>query len=274
MTAHTETITRVKTGVLGGIIFLGFLIFGGSMGVTFAAALIGAMMCWELSSIFYKLEDRREKMISLVGTGWLSIFINMLFPRMQIECLILAFVGLFAYYLASAERHPKQLQQHFEEFAFSVFSLVYVVVFIEFLPLVRQAPHGIHWLLTYLIILWVGDSGAYFIGKKYGKQKLYPLISPGKTVEGALGAIGASVVAIVLFKLFAFKSLSWFGALIIPVVISVISQIGDLCESLLKRAYAIKDTSHVLPGHGGFLDRFDGFLYALPIMYFCVKIFG
>ena len=270
----TETMTRVKTGVIGAAILITLLLAGGQLGASFAAAILGGLMCWELCSPFYTLSDRQEKLTALIGMSWLVIFVNMLFPKTMLEGLIFSFMGLFMYYLAAAERHAQELKRHFDEFVYTVFALVYVVTFIAFLPLIRDGLNGVRWLFLFLFICWAGDTGAYFAGRKWGKTKLAPLISPGKTVEGAGGGLAASISVAIIFKLVVFPNLGWMGALGTAVAVGSIAQIGDLCESFFKRAYKIKDSSKILPGHGGILDRFDGVLFSLPVMYLCVKVFG
>ena len=269
-----ETKTRVITGVAGGTLLLFLIIFGGSIGISLFAAILGATMSYELARAFLKLSDKKEKIKALLGVAWIFIFINLLIPKTMLECLIAAFMGLFSYYLAIADRHQENLKEHFDEFVFSVFILVYVVSFVSFLPLIRDGANGVKWVLLFLFIVWSGDTGAYFVGKKYGKQKLYPLISPKKTVEGALGGLGASLLVSILFKLIFFRSLGILGMLITPVLVGAVSQMGDLCESFFKRAYGMKDSGKILPGHGGMLDRFDGVLFSIPVMYLCVKIFS
>jgi phosphatidate cytidylyltransferase len=270
----SETKTRVITGVSGAALLLFFIFVFGHIGICFVAAVLAGAICWELSQVFYTMSDRKEKTYALVGSSWLVIFVNMLFPKVMLECDVVLFIGLFMYYLASAERHPMELRRHFDEFVFTVFALMYAVTFMAFLPLVRDGINGLRWLILFLLIVWAGDTGAYFAGRKYGLRKLYPLISPGKSVEGAVGGLASSLAVSVLFKLLAFKSLGWLGALLTPIFVGVVSQIGDLCESFFKRAYELKDSGKILPGHGGVLDRFDGVLFSLPVMYFCVKVFG
>ncbi|MEW6057160.1 MAG: phosphatidate cytidylyltransferase [Bdellovibrionota bacterium] len=269
-----ETKTRVITAIAGGVVFLSLVTLGGHIGVSIVAAVLAGAMCWELSQIFYLLPDKKEKRTALIGTTWLFMFVNMLFPKAMLECLVLAFMGLFSYYLATADRHTSELKRHFEEFVFTTFSLVWIVSFTAFLPLIRDGLNGSRWILLFLLIVWVGDTAAYFCGRKYGQKKLYPLISPGKTLEGAAGGLIGSVIASLLFKLIVFKGLGWFGAIVTPLLVGVVSQVGDLCESFFKRAYGLKDSGTILPGHGGFLDRFDGIVYSLPVMYFCVKVFS
>jgi len=269
-----ETQTRVITGVVGGAILLGLIILGGHFGISFVAAVLASAMCWELSNVFFKMSDRREKTIALVGAAWLTIIVNMLFPKSMLECLVVFFMGLFMYYLATVERHSGEMRRHFDEFVVSVFALVYVVTFVGFLPLIRDGLNGTRWIILFLLIVWAGDTGAYFVGRKYGRQKLAPLISPGKSIEGAAGGLASSAVIALIFKFAAFNGLHWLGAFATAVLVGIASQIGDLCESFFKRSYHIKDSGKILPGHGGVLDRFDGVLFSLPVMYFCLKIFG
>ena len=123
-----------------------------------------------------------------------------------------------------------------------------------------------HWLMYGLMLNWVGDSGAYFIGRKFGKHKLAPRVSPKKYWEGAV----ASVLTAVLF---GGAYLVYFAGVAIPyavgvtVAANVAGQVGDLAESAMKRGAGVKDSGTILPGHGGFLDRVDSTLFALPVIY-------
>lgn len=269
-----ETETRLRTAIAGVTLLLVLMTIGGYFGTAIVAAVLTTAMCAELSSVFYSSFDKDEKTKVLLGIGWLIIFVNIFFPKSALECVIVAFIGLFTYWLATAERHAQNLRVHFDEFVFTTFTMMYVVVFMSFLPLVRKGPNGMKWLLLFLFLNWTGDVAAYFGGRKYGKQKLYPLISPNKTVEGAIAGLVGSLVIGLVFKFVAFRDLSFVGALFTSVLVGVFSQIGDLCESFFKRAYGMKDSGRILPGHGGMLDRFDGVLFTLPIMYVCIRIFS
>lgn len=127
-------------------------------------------------------------------------------------------------------------------------------------------PNGHRWLLVALVIVWAADSGAYFVGRQFGKHKLSPRISPNKTVEGLFGGLAAGLAVGVPGALFAGASVPQLPAVALIVVLAVgASVIGDLYESLLKRHVGAKDSSNLLPGHGGILDRVDGVLAALPV---------
>jgi phosphatidate cytidylyltransferase len=135
----------------------------------------------------------------------------------------------------------------------------------------RIAPGGVL-LIFPLIITWASDIGAYFTGRTIGGRKLIPSVSPGKTVSGAVGGLVASMLVSLLFArslLVPAASLGFtpWGALVFGGIISVAAQVGDLFESLIKRDGGVKDSSHIIPGHGGVLDRVDSLLFVLPVAY-------
>jgi len=125
-------------------------------------------------------------------------------------------------------------------------------------------PNLIYFLL---LVVWLGDAGAYYVGKRFGKHKLSPRISPKKTVEGLIGGIIMSVITAVVIHLTFFPQIQLVHAMIVGIVLSITGVIGDLAESLWKRSAAVKDSGTLLPGHGGFLDRFDSILFTAPILY-------
>lgn len=136
-------------------------------------------------------------------------------------------------------------------------------------------PVGHWWLLTALAVVWAADSGAYFAGRKFGMLKLAPRVSPNKTVEGLVGGAIAGVAAGVGFSLLAGATtaqLPWVA--LVSLVAMLFSVVGDLFESLLKRHVGVKDSGHLIPGHGGILDRIDGVLAALPVFALGKAIFG
>lgn len=126
-------------------------------------------------------------------------------------------------------------------------------------------PSGHRWLLAALAIVWAADTGAYFAGRKFGRRKLAPRVSPNKTVEGLVGGVVAGVAVGLPFALFAGASPGQLPAVALVALATVLfSVVGDLFESLLKRQRGVKDSSNLIPGHGGLLDRVDGVLAALP----------
>jgi phosphatidate cytidylyltransferase len=126
---------------------------------------------------------------------------------------------------------------------------------------------GLQWFLTVLAVIWVGDTAALFVGRSLGRTAFAPLISPKKTNEGAVGGLLAGVAAGVLLQHFLFTSLPLRHVVWISLIAGAFGQLGDLAESLLKRAAQVKDSSQLIPGHGGVLDRVDSLLFAFPVIY-------
>ncbi len=127
-------------------------------------------------------------------------------------------------------------------------------------------PYGHRWLFVAIAAVWAADSGAYFVGRKYGRHKLSPRISPNKTIEGMFGGMAAGLVVALAFAPMAGASLSQLPAVALVTVVAVgFSVVGDLFESLLKRHVGVKDSGTLIPGHGGVLDRIDGVIAALPV---------
>ncbi|MBK6766905.1 MAG: phosphatidate cytidylyltransferase [bacterium] len=129
-----------------------------------------------------------------------------------------------------------------------------------------SALHGKWGALTLLLVAtWLCDSAAYFAGRAMGRHKLYPEASPNKTVEGAIGGVLASGFVLPAVKLLGMADPAPLDYLVLPIAVGVAGQIGDLIESLMKREAKVKDTSQLIPGHGGFLDRFDSLLLSTPL---------
>ncbi|BBB32700.1 phosphatidate cytidylyltransferase [Thermotomaculum hydrothermale] len=118
------------------------------------------------------------------------------------------------------------------------------------------------------VVIWFGDSGAYWIGSMFGKHKLAPNISPNKSIEGAIGNIIFNFLGATLAKMWFFTRLTWHDVIAITIIIGVSGIIGDLIESLWKRCAGVKDSATLIPGHGGILDRIDSFVLSSPLLYF------
>lgn len=127
-----------------------------------------------------------------------------------------------------------------------------------------------HWLFFACALNWAGDTGAYYTGRAFGKHKLAPEISPGKTIEGALGGIAASVLFGCVYLPRVLPEVQWFEAMGLAIVGNLAGQIGDLCESALKRGAGMKDSGTMLAGHGGWLDRLDSSLFSMPAIYWAL----
>ena len=151
--------------------------------------------------------------------------------------------------------------------------ILYIPLILSLLILIRQEPHGFLWLFTLVLTVFAGDTLAFYTGTYLGRHKLCPSISPGKTIEGSLGGLGANILAALVMKLFFPADVGWGQLLLFCLLTGMAGQIGDLFESQLKRVSGIKDSGRLLPGHGGLLDRIDALLFASPVAYLLLRSF-
>ncbi|MEH2919687.1 phosphatidate cytidylyltransferase [Samsonia erythrinae] len=176
---------------------------------------------------------------------------------------IALFLVLFYPSSASFWRHSRTLR--------ILFGVMTIVPFFWGMVALRQYHYAINpfigawWLLYVMLLVWGADSGAYLFGKLFGKRKLAPKVSPGKTWEGFLGGLATSALISLLFSLYAPLTVVTSTLLICSVAAALASVLGDLTESMFKREAGIKDSSHLIPGHGGVLDRIDSLTAAVPV---------
>ena len=180
-------------------------------------------------------------------------------------------LGVFAALLlipASYVFGGKPLEDSLPSSAVAVLATTYVgMLGGSLIRLRNDFPDGWKLVFFLLLVVWLGDSGAYYVGKKFGKHKLSPRISPKKTVEGLAGGMAASLITAVVIHFTFFRNFPLLHAVIAGVLLSFAGVVGDLAESMWKRSADVKDSGRLLPGHGGFLDRFDSILFTAPILY-------
>ena len=180
-------------------------------------------------------------------------------------------LGVFAALLlipASYVFSRKPLEDSLPSSAVALMATMYVGMLTGSLIRLRNDfPEGWKLVFFLLLVVWLGDSGAYYFGKSFGKHKLSPRISPKKTIEGLIGGMATSVVAAVVIHFTFFENFPLLHAIVAGVLLSFAGVVGDLAESMWKRSADVKDSGTLLPGHGGFLDRFDSILFTAPILY-------
>ena len=149
-----------------------------------------------------------------------------------------------------------------------IMGIMYIPLLMSHFILIRQTSTGVLWIFFILVLAFSGDIAAYYVGRRMGKKKLLPGVSPGKTVEGTIGLVAGSIAGALLFRQLFFPLLSVLDAVILGLVGSIVGQLGDLSESALKRAAGVKDSGVILPGHGGILDRLDCLMFITPFVYY------
>jgi phosphatidate cytidylyltransferase len=179
-------------------------------------------------------------------------------------------VSIFLFLLYSLVSH-KDVSSSIINVGIWVFGFLYIPFLLSYLVLVRELEDGQWWLFFLFAVIWGNDTFAYYIGGLFGKHKLSPIISPKKTVEGALGGLFGGSGAALLFHYLVFNGISVLSLIILAIFLSIIGQIGDLFESLIKRSVGAKDSGFIIPGHGGILDRIDSVIFSLPILYYYLR---
>lgn len=159
------------------------------------------------------------------------------------------------------------------ELALLLFGFFYLTIPLGHLALLRNLPQGPRWILLVLLLVMSSDTAAYFSGTFLGRHKLYPAVSPNKSVEGALGGLLGSLAAAWLAGTTFIAWLPMSQLLLLGLAAGIVGELGDLLESLLKRSFGVKDSGVIIPGHGGMLDRLDSLLFAFPLTYYFALAF-
>lgn len=186
----------------------------------------------------------------------------------------LAIAAALSLLLAAGLIYVVLLRADFErglpDFGLLVIGVLYTGFLLPHFYWLRQLPEGSQWVTFVIAVGMGGDSGGYFIGHAFGRHKLIPRVSPGKTVEGALGIIASSMIVGAAGKLVLLPDRGWGEMLGLAFVMAVIGQLGDLGESVMKRTFGAKESGWIFPGHGGVLDRIDSLLFPVALVYYYV----
>jgi phosphatidate cytidylyltransferase len=256
---------------LAALPFLGYFIYRGEMWFFLMVTAAAELGLWEYFRIVLKQEEKIVAALPLLGylvTGGLLWAAYKGAPDLMTT--VLAF-NLMAGGLLTVLQFGT-LPGTLKFFAKQILGIAYVPLFASFLLLIRSGANGMGWIFFLLFIVFAGDTSALYVGTFYGRHKLSPAVSPGKTVEGSLGGLGANLIFGALAKMLFLPGLTWPQTLLCSLLIGAAGQAGDLFESMLKRASRVKDSGTLLPGHGGILDRIDALLFAAPVAYF-LKVF-
>lgn len=179
------------------------------------------------------------------------------------------FATVFCVYLFGAGELTERLQC----LLFTLLGGIYAGFLFPQLVLLFRHSQGRAWVFWVFLVVMIGDTAAYFVGRRFGVRKLAPNISPGKTVAGAWGYLGGAVVAGLAGAALLFEQLGWFEVALLSLALGVLGQLGDLFESWIKRVFAVKDSGRLLPGHGGLLDRLDSLIFPAVFTVAYLKVF-
>ncbi|MEV4614873.1 phosphatidate cytidylyltransferase [Kitasatospora sp. NPDC049258] len=233
--------------------------------VVTAAVAVGV---WELTS---RLAERKEIHVPRVPllVGSVAMLITGYFAGAQWAAAVLALTGL----AVMIWRMSTPPENYLRDITAGIFTAFYVPFLATFVALMLAADDGSWRILLFLVVTICSDTGAYAVGYKFGRNKLAPTISPGKTREGLAGGIGLSMLAGALLMQYVIDDGTWWQGLILGGCAAVVATLGDLAESMIKRDLGIKDMGTLLPGHGGIMDRLDSLLPTAPVVWLLLAAF-
>ncbi len=159
-----------------------------------------------------------------------------------------------------------------EDIAHTVLGVFYVALLFSYQIGIRLGVNGKQWLVFLYFVIWASDIGAYSVGIPFGRHRLYEKVSPKKSMEGFVGALVASAGMALLCRIWFMPPIGMTEAVWLGLLLAVVGTIGDLTESLFKRAAGVKDSGDIIPGHGGILDRMDSMLFAAPVLYYYLSV--
>ncbi len=254
-----------------GLILLIIVLLSDKIVMNIGIAVISIIALYEL---FSTVEEMKNSPITFLGyISAVVIAFNTYIPKVWLEILpyiyiLLLFVCMLIYYD----------KIHFNKIAVTFFASAYICYFLSHVASIRELPNG--YFLVWLVFLgaWSTDTFAYFIGINFGKHKLIPTISPKKTIEGALGGVIGCGLSFMFFgyiiHVIGNYNVYYINLLVLGLICSIVSQIGDLAASSIKRTYGVKDFGSIMPGHGGILDRFDSVIFVAPVIYYFLVNFN
>jgi phosphatidate cytidylyltransferase len=255
---------RLVTSILMAAPLVALLALGPYWSWTLLVMVVSALGLWELQGLFFPdgLPNSWKMYFLLTGvllpffaafggTAWLHII------------LVAALFSSFILILTVSPLDPSGIPR------FALFELgwLYIPYLLSYVLLIGQSQNGRIWIFFVLLVIIAGDVGAYYTGKTWGRHKLYETVSPKKTMEGSFGGLAASVICGVLFGTVFINGPSVASLILLSGFLALVGQLGDLIESMIKRVSGKKDSSQMIPGHGGILDRMDSLLFAFPSLW-------
>ncbi len=264
-------LTRLLSGIVLVVLALFTILTGGYL--LAAVLLFLALTAFHELTKACGLSGKADGTRGLEVIGYIGIvtyYLLMTFCKERIYLFLMLIVILVAFMFLYVFSFPKY---HAEQIMCAFFCVAYAPVMLSFIFLVRELPYGVYSVWMIFISSWICDTCAYVVGMLIGKHKLAPVLSPKKSIEGAVGGIVGAALVGALYAYFVVEPaireqrVTWVFVLI-SAVGAVISQVGDLAASAIKRNHEIKDYGKLIPGHGGVMDRFDSVIFTAPMIYF------
>jgi len=255
---------RILTGVVALPLLILFIFYASISLFQIFICGVTLVALWEFYSMSLPAERSPERNLAVAGGALPGILLTLqvsFWWQASLVFLVLFFATVFLF-------RYRDLNRVVGELALLLFGFLYVPLLLGHLALLRELAFGRQWIFLVLLIIMAGDSAAYFSGVSLGRRKLYPAISPNKSIEGAIGGLAGSLGGALLARFWFFPELTLADCFLLGIGLGAFGQVGDLFESMLKRSFGVKDSGAIIPGHGGLLDRLDSLLFAFPVAYY------
>jgi phosphatidate cytidylyltransferase len=262
--------TRIITALVTLPLILLLIVYASQNLFNLVVTIISALGLHE----FFKMTLPSERLLERTLATFGGAFLAAVLCWQKSDAVLIVFVVLFILFCIIFLLRFRDLNTVLAQLGVTLVGFLYIPFLLSFMAKIRTIESGVEWVFLVLVLVMIGDSSAYFIGSALGKNKLYPAISPNKTVEGAVGGLIGSLVAVYIFVSLFLPALGFASVILIVLCVGILSQIGDLFESMLKRSSGVKDSGKMIPGHGGLLDRLDSLLFAFPTAYYLALVLG
>lgn len=269
--------TRIITGAILGALMLLVLFLPWTIVLTVATSLIAVVAVYELFSVTGMLKHRGLETVAMAFALIAPFFARLSTAAVAVTCGAYLLIVVFLVLMYSKEVAPARAALAFSLAAFATLALS-CMSYLRTVSSTRESD-GLFYVILAMMMSWVSDIGAYFVGTFFGKHKLCPQLSPKKTIEGLAGGVVSALVLSVLTALIydgavlkEEAGIAYGGLLVLALVCSLLSVAGDLAASFIKRCCKVKDYGNIFPGHGGVMDRFDSLLFVFPVMYFVASV--
>jgi len=261
--------TRFISAIIG-LVLLVIVLLSNEIFVGIGVAVISIMALYELLTALGYIKQK-----PLIFACFGGSIILIILPYLQREMiLMLLYIYIMALFIIILKYHKIIV---FGDISAVFFASVYICFLLSHITFTRMLPNGK--ILVWLIFIgaWMTDTCAFFAGTFFGRHKLFPEVSPKKTIEGSLGGIIGCVLSFILFGFMVEKmylySVNYANLSVLGLLCSIMGQLGDLSASVIKRKYGIKDFGNIMPGHGGIMDRFDSVIFVAPLVYYYLIFF-
>ena len=262
-----NTATRIIVSIIAIPLILAICIYGKIPFLIFTS-IIGLVSFWEFKHIARNKNIHVNFYIGAIAI--LALVINAYYPFIEFYTLTVIFVSIILLTELFRNKGSAILNS-----GSTLLGLFYLGLFTSTLVLIRENyadseiiyNEGGYLIISIMASIWICDSAAFFIGSAFGKHKLFPRVSPNKSWEGAVAGFVFAVIAMIAAKAIVLDQLNLINVIVIGILVGIVGQIGDLVESLIKRDAGVKDSSALIPGHGGIFDRFDSLLFTSPAVY-------